>query len=252
MFWKALFGSSHGFSLIWCWKVPPSCVSIIYLNKDAHWLLPHATSGRQLTTLQIISLMCACLPLHSSHQPAEVPAVKWDHTAGQAQHLLSGLTGEKHMHIEHADRTLTVRPTIEISFTGICLLPDAVTLVLLFAPTESQVTHKSLNFLYQIVRGDKRSQTGCLYRNRCSINWFPFRKPILVCFSSLFSPVVFYFVWDCMCSTNVCLLMQVVNLFNMFITYGDTFLPTSNSYDELYYEIVRMHQVFDNLYCMGM
>uniref|UniRef100_A0A672FFH8 Armadillo-like helical domain-containing protein n=1 Tax=Salarias fasciatus TaxID=181472 RepID=A0A672FFH8_SALFA len=44
--------------------------------------------------------------------------------------------------------------------------------------------------------------------------------------------------------------LLVVNLFNMFITYGDTFLPTSNSYDELYYEIVRMHQVFDNLYCM--
>lgn len=51
---------------------------------------------------------------------------------------------------------------------------------------------------------------------------------------------------------NVLLFIQVVNLFNMFITYGDTFLPTSNSYDELYYEIVRMHQVFDNLYCMGM
>uniref|UniRef100_A0A3P8YTA8 Armadillo-like helical domain-containing protein n=1 Tax=Esox lucius TaxID=8010 RepID=A0A3P8YTA8_ESOLU len=47
------------------------------------------------------------------------------------------------------------------------------------------------------------------------------------------------------------LALLVVNLFNMFITYGDTFLPTSNSYDELYYEIVRMHQVFDNLYCMG-
>ncbi|XP_068178498.1 armadillo-like helical domain-containing protein 3 [Antennarius striatus] len=46
------------------------------------------------------------------------------------------------------------------------------------------------------------------------------------------------------------LVLLVVNLFNMFITYGDTFLPTSNSYDELYYEIVRMHQVFDNLYCM--
>lgn len=50
----------------------------------------------------------------------------------------------------------------------------------------------------------------------------------------------------------ICVSLQVVNLFNMFITYGDTFLPTSNSYDELYYEIVRMHQVFDNLYCMGM
>uniref|UniRef100_A0A3P8U416 Armadillo like helical domain containing 3 n=1 Tax=Amphiprion percula TaxID=161767 RepID=A0A3P8U416_AMPPE len=46
------------------------------------------------------------------------------------------------------------------------------------------------------------------------------------------------------------LTLLVVNLFNMFITYGDTFLPTSNSYDELYYEIVRMHQVFDSLYCM--
>uniref|UniRef100_A0A671TKK3 Armadillo like helical domain containing 3 n=1 Tax=Sparus aurata TaxID=8175 RepID=A0A671TKK3_SPAAU len=46
------------------------------------------------------------------------------------------------------------------------------------------------------------------------------------------------------------LALLVVNLFNMFITYGDTFLPTSNSYDELYYEIVRMHQVLDNLYCM--
>ncbi|KAF7216367.1 armadillo-like helical domain-containing protein 3 [Nothobranchius furzeri] len=46
------------------------------------------------------------------------------------------------------------------------------------------------------------------------------------------------------------LALLIVNLFNMFITYGDTFLPTSNSYDELYYEVVRMHQVFDNLYCM--
>ena len=40
-------------------------------------------------------------------------------------------------------------------------------------------------------------------------------------------------------------------MFNMFITYGDTFLPNPNSYDELYYELIRMHQVFDNLYSMG-
>ncbi|GAB5578720.1 armadillo-like helical domain-containing protein 3 isoform X1 [Prionailurus iriomotensis] len=43
---------------------------------------------------------------------------------------------------------------------------------------------------------------------------------------------------------------DIVNLFNMFITYGDTFLPTPSSYDELYYEIIRMHQSFDNLYSM--
>ena len=42
-----------------------------------------------------------------------------------------------------------------------------------------------------------------------------------------------------------------MNIFNLFITYGDTFLPNPNSYDELYYEIIRMHQVFDNLYSMG-
>ncbi|XP_067881994.1 armadillo-like helical domain-containing protein 3 [Heterodontus francisci] len=46
------------------------------------------------------------------------------------------------------------------------------------------------------------------------------------------------------------LALMVVNLFNVFITYGDTFLPTPSSYDELYYEIIRMHQVFDNLYSM--
>lgn len=57
---------------------------------------------------------------------------------------------------------------------------------------------------------------------------------------------------------NVCIitmylkpLFQIVNIFNLFITYGDTFLPNPNSYDELYYEVIRMHQVFDNLYSMG-
>ncbi|XP_041371121.1 armadillo-like helical domain-containing protein 3 [Gigantopelta aegis] len=45
---------------------------------------------------------------------------------------------------------------------------------------------------------------------------------------------------------------KVVNVFNLFITYGDTFLPNPNSYDELYYEVVRMHQVFDNLYSMAL
>ncbi|CAL4096699.1 unnamed protein product, partial [Meganyctiphanes norvegica] len=36
---------------------------------------------------------------------------------------------------------------------------------------------------------------------------------------------------------------QVMNIFNLFITYGDTFLSAPSSYDELYYEIMRMHQV---------
>ncbi|XP_076069435.1 armadillo-like helical domain-containing protein 3 isoform X2 [Oratosquilla oratoria] len=45
---------------------------------------------------------------------------------------------------------------------------------------------------------------------------------------------------------------QLLNIFNLFITYGDTFLSTPSSYDELYYEIMRMHQVFENLYSMSL
>merc|ERR1712227_1128711 len=43
---------------------------------------------------------------------------------------------------------------------------------------------------------------------------------------------------------NIC--SQVVTIFNVFITYGDTFLPSASSYDELYYELVRCHHTFDN------
>ena len=45
---------------------------------------------------------------------------------------------------------------------------------------------------------------------------------------------------------------QVVTIFNVFITYGDTFLPTASSYDELYYELVRCHHTFDNFHSMAL
>lgn len=48
---------------------------------------------------------------------------------------------------------------------------------------------------------------------------------------------------------NVFLLYdQIMNIFNIFITYGDTFLPNPTNYDELYYEIIRVHEVFQNVY----
>lgn len=43
----------------------------------------------------------------------------------------------------------------------------------------------------------------------------------------------------------------MVNIFNLFITYGDTFLATTNSYDELYYELNREEKVFTELHAMG-
>lgn len=41
--------------------------------------------------------------------------------------------------------------------------------------------------------------------------------------------------------------IQVGRIFNMFVMYGDTFLPNPGSYDELYYELLRQHGVFDAL-----
>ncbi len=204
--------------------------------------------------------MCACLPLHSSHQPAEVPAVKWDHTAGQAQHLLSGLTGKQHT-LAHTHNTCRqdldrVQCTMEISFTGICVCSRSKTRArccisgAACSPTVrmTQITHESPTQRRRKRPNRLRLQKVMQYKFD-----FPLEKSIFGLF--FFSPfsccVLFVWEWTCWPS-NGCLFMQVVNLFNMFITYGDTFLPTSNSYDELYYEIVRMHQVFDNLYCMGM
>ncbi|XP_023345372.1 UPF0668 protein C10orf76 homolog [Eurytemora carolleeae] len=48
------------------------------------------------------------------------------------------------------------------------------------------------------------------------------------------------------------LCLQVVNIFNIYITYGDTFLPSASCYDELYYELVRCQDVFNNLYSMAL
>ena len=49
----------------------------------------------------------------------------------------------------------------------------------------------------------------------------------------------------------LCLCPQVATIFNLFITYGDTFLPSPVTYDELYYEIMRMQQVFGGVHAMG-
>ena len=46
--------------------------------------------------------------------------------------------------------------------------------------------------------------------------------------------------------------LQVVKIFNLFITYGDTFLPNPSTYDELYYELIRMQKVFEDVHAMGM
>jgi len=43
----------------------------------------------------------------------------------------------------------------------------------------------------------------------------------------------------------------VIKVFNLFITYGDNFLPNPSTYDELYYELIRVSKVFEDLYTIG-
>eukprot|EP00049_Salpingoeca_infusionum_P011565 m.201829 g.201829 ORF g.201829 m.201829 type:complete len:647 (-) comp14972_c0_seq3:457-2397(-) len=43
------------------------------------------------------------------------------------------------------------------------------------------------------------------------------------------------------------LLSRVVTIFNLFITYGDRFLPDPESYDNLYYELIRERAAFQEL-----
>lgn len=47
------------------------------------------------------------------------------------------------------------------------------------------------------------------------------------------------------------LISDVIKILNICITYGDEFLPSAQSYDQLYYEIIRMHIVFENLNSLG-
>ncbi|XP_076631828.1 armadillo-like helical domain-containing protein 3 [Colletes latitarsis] len=48
------------------------------------------------------------------------------------------------------------------------------------------------------------------------------------------------------------LAIEVVNILNLFITHGDALLPSPSSYDELFYEIIRMRLIFTNLNAMAL
>ncbi|THD28353.1 hypothetical protein D915_000746 [Fasciola hepatica] len=44
------------------------------------------------------------------------------------------------------------------------------------------------------------------------------------------------------------LIQKVLELFNLCILQGDAFLQSAGVYDDLYYELIRMHQLFQNLH----
>ncbi|VDP74314.1 unnamed protein product [Echinostoma caproni] len=45
--------------------------------------------------------------------------------------------------------------------------------------------------------------------------------------------------------------VEVLEVFNMCILQGDSFLQSAGVYDDLYYELIRMHNLFQNLHEHG-
>ncbi|KAL5111624.1 Armadillo-like helical domain-containing protein 3 [Taenia crassiceps] len=51
----------------------------------------------------------------------------------------------------------------------------------------------------------------------------------------------------CICEGTFTTLLKIVGIFNFFITFGDCFLTDPNTYDDLYYELIRMKDVVERL-----
>ncbi|VDK38176.1 unnamed protein product [Taenia asiatica] len=51
----------------------------------------------------------------------------------------------------------------------------------------------------------------------------------------------------CICEGTFITLLKIVGIFNFFITFGDYFLTDPNTYDDLYYELIRMKDVVERL-----
>ncbi|KAI1300174.1 UPF0588 membrane protein C20F10.02c [Halotydeus destructor] len=90
------------------------------------------------------------------------------------------------------------------------------------------------------------------YQKKCGVR-------LDYCWSDLWSSLITLLKFlishesDLLPKTNIFSLTQhVCNIFNLFITFGDTFLPSAEVYDQLYYEIIRMNSVFDNLYLLAL
>lgn len=90
-----------------------------------------------------------------------------------------------------------------------------------------------------------------VYQKRCHVRLNFEWKNLWAALISLLKFLVYqepYLVKKCNIFT---LATQVVNIFNLFIAYGDTFLKKTSMYDELYYELNREEKIFSEIHACG-
>lgn len=90
-----------------------------------------------------------------------------------------------------------------------------------------------------------------VYQKRCHVRLNFEWKNLWAALINLLKFLVYqepYLVKKCNIFT---LATQVVNIFNLFIAFGDTFLKKTSMYDELYYELNREEKIFSEIHACG-
>lgn len=96
--------------------------------------------------------------------------------------------------------------------------------------------HKALNVIHRIICYEKRERIQLHY------NWSQLWEALISILKFLASPKKF----ENKDAIQLCI--DVTTIFNLFITYGDTFLSQNTDYDNLYYTLIHQSKLLDQLY----
>ncbi|VDK18386.1 unnamed protein product [Anisakis simplex] len=126
--------------------------------------------------------------------------------------------------------------------------PQACTIAAAFYDLiyEFIMSHMLITFpyhLYQLAIGIIHRMVAFEKRTSCRITkWKPIFEALLALLNFLASNEMHV---DVTAVHQIC--VQIMILLNLFITYGDTFLPNDIAYDHMCYEIIRQEAVFRKL-----
>lgn len=111
--------------------------------------------------------------------------------------------------------------------------------------------HELFSFCLGIIQRLLSFQKRC--KVRINFDWEELWSSLILLIKFLLNNESYFFKQQQQSQLNnlFTVMQQIITIFNIFILYGDNFLHNDHCYDELYYEIIRMHIVFDNLNSFG-